>query len=171
MEIEPGATDILAAINVCEADLALPHHQDAIVALVDAYAQDPMGGGHPLSPDVKRRLIPGLQRHPTTIVFLAFAADVPVGVAVCFLGFSTFHARPLINVHDLGVLPGHRGRGVGSRLMAAVEQKARDLGCCKLTLEVLEHNLRARQVYARLGFAQAVYQEGAGGALFFTKPL
>lgn len=161
--------EILAEINVLQADLALPAHQEAIVALVDAYAQDPMGGGHPLAPEVKRALIPGLQRHPTTIVFLAYDRGAAVGVAVCFLGFSTFNARPLINIHDLGVLPSHRGRGVGSRLMAAVERKARDLGCCKLTLEVLENNLRARQVYAKLGFAQAVYQEGAGGALFFTK--
>jgi GNAT superfamily N-acetyltransferase len=169
MVMDPEPPDILAEINVLQADLALPGHQAAIVDLVDAYAQDPMGGGNPLAPEVRRALIPGLQRHPTTIVFLAFDRDAAVGVAVCFLGFSTFNARPLINIHDLGVLPSHRGRGVGSRLMAAVEHKARDLGCCKLTLEVLEHNHRARQVYAKLGFAQAGYQEGAGGALFFTK--
>ena len=171
MAPEPDRPHEIAAINVLQADLSLPRHQDAIVDLVDAYARDPMGGGHPLPPEVRSALIPGLQGHPTTIVYLAFEGEVAVGVAVCFLGFSTFNARPLINIHDLGVLPSHRGRGVGSRLMAAVEQKARDLGCCKLTLEVLEHNLRARQVYAKLGFAQAVYQEGAGGALFFTKSL
>jgi GNAT superfamily N-acetyltransferase len=171
MAIDREATEILAPINVLQADLSLPQHQTAIVDLVDAYAQDPMGGGHPLAPEVRRALIPGLQRHPTTIVFLAFAGEAAVGVAVCFLGFSTFKAQPLINIHDLGVLPSHRGRGVGSLLMAAVEQKARALGCCKLTLEVLEHNLRARQVYTKLGFAQAVYQEGAGGALFFIKSL
>ena len=94
-----------------------------------------------------------------------------MGVAVCFVGFSTFKARPLVNIHDLGVLAAHRGRGIGTRLMAAVEAKARALGCCKLTLEVFEHNRRARQVYAKLGFAQAMYQEAAGGALFLAKPL
>jgi len=158
-------------ISVREADLGSIAHQRAIVDLVDAYARDPMGGGEPLSTAVKDALIPGLRQHPTTIVFLAFDGAAPVGVAVCFVGFSTFKARPLINIHDLAVLAGHRGRGIGRRLLAAVEAKARQLGCCKLTLEVLERNHPARRVYTQLGFAQADYAQGAGGALFFTKSL
>ena len=77
----------------------------------------------------------------------------------------------LINIHDLAVLPGHRGQGAGRRLLEEVERKAREMGCCKLTLEVQEHNHRARQVYAAAGFAQAKYQEAAGGSLFLAKPL
>ena len=41
-------------------------------------------------------------------------------------------------------------------LFAAIEQRARELGCCKLTLEVLENNHRARRVYAAAGFAPPV---------------
>ena len=87
------------------------------------------------------------------------------------LGFSTFKARPLVNVHDLAVLPEHRGRGVGRALLAAVERKARALGCARVTLEVQENNGRARRVYERAGFAQAVYGDTTGGSLFYTKPL
>jgi len=36
--------------------------------------------------------------------------------------------------------------------MAAVERKAREKGCCKLTLEVQENNVRARRLYRRAGF-------------------
>jgi ribosomal protein S18 acetylase RimI-like enzyme len=60
---------------------------------------------------------------------------------------------------------------VGRLLLAAVERKARELGCCKVTLEVLENNRRARELYAAVGFAQATYQEAAGGALFLAKKL
>ncbi len=161
----------MSSISVVEADLARPEHQRAVVDMVDAYARDPMGDGHPLADDVRQALIPGLRGHPTTIVFLAYDGAVPVGVAVCFLGFSTFKAKPLINIHDLGVVPTHRGRGLGRLLLDAVEAKARALGCCKLTLEVLENNHRARGVYAAAGFAQMQYQEAAGGALFLAKPL
>ncbi|MGV3722771.1 MAG: GNAT family N-acetyltransferase, partial [Actinomycetota bacterium] len=63
------------------------------------------------------------------------------------------------------------GKGVGRALLTAVEQKARDLDCCKLTLEVQENNQRARGLYQSFGFAQSEYQSHAGGALFFTKPL
>jgi len=161
----------MPSVNTLEADLSKPSHQEAIVELVDAYAADPMGNGKPLSADVREALIPGLQEHPTTLVFLAYQAEQAVGVAVCFRGFSTFAARPLINIHDLAVLGTHRGQGIGRRLLEAVEHKARALGCCKLTLETQENNRRARRVYEAAGFAQAVYEEAAGGSLFYTKPL
>ena len=61
--------------------------------------------------------------------------------------------------------------GVGRRLLEAVEKKARSMDCCKITLEVLENNHRALQVYAAAGFARATYTEEAGGALFFAKKL
>jgi ribosomal protein S18 acetylase RimI-like enzyme len=106
---------------------------------------------------------------PTAHIFLAYAESRPVGIAVCFRGFSTFAAKQLINIHDLAVLPEFRGQGVGRKLLAAVEQKARELDCCKLTLEVQEHNQHARGLYESFGFAQAEYLAPAGGALFFHK--
>jgi ribosomal protein S18 acetylase RimI-like enzyme len=162
---------VSGAIAVVEADLARPDHARAVAALTDAYARDQMGNGAPLSAEVLDRLIPALRAHPTTLVFLAYQGDEAIGIATCFLGFSTFHARPLVNVHDLAVLPAHRGRGVARLLLDAVERKARALGCCKLTLEVLENNAPARHLYTSAGFAQATYTEAAGGALFYAKPL
>jgi GNAT superfamily N-acetyltransferase len=158
-------------VEVVEADLACAEHQQATIDLLDAYSRDPMGNAQPLTADVRRELIPGLREHPTTIVFLAYLGSAPVGLAICFRGFSTFAARPLVNIHDLAVLPEQRGQGVGRQLLAAIAQKGRTLGCCKLTLEVQENNLRARRVYEANGFRQAIYNQEAGGALFMSKPL
>jgi ribosomal protein S18 acetylase RimI-like enzyme len=140
-----GVTVIVANLNDCQ-------HQTAIVQLINAYARDPMGDGRDLPAAVRDRLIPGLQQHPTALVLLAFEDAVPVGIAVCFVGFSTFGARPLINIHDLAVIPEYRGRGIGRLLLEGVEAKGRELGCCKLTLEVREDNHRAQQLYQRFGF-------------------
>ena len=74
-------------IAIVEADLGNATHQDAIVHLVNLYACDPMGGGRELPEAVRTTLIAGLQRHPTTMVFLAWDKDTPVGIAVCFVGF------------------------------------------------------------------------------------
>ena len=158
-------------VEIVEADLDRPEHQQAVLELTDAYAADPMGNGKPLSDEVRRALIPGLRQHPTTVIFLAYQGNNAIGIANCFIGFSTFAARPLINVQDLAVLPGHREHGIGRLLLEAVEGKAREIGCCKLTIEVQENNLRARHVYKSVGFSQAVYVKAAGGALFLSKPL
>jgi GNAT superfamily N-acetyltransferase len=159
------------ATQIVVADLDRPEHQRAVVDLTDAYARDPMGSGQSLPPEVREALVAGLRRHPTTLVLLAYTDGRAVGMATCFVGFSTFFARPLINIHDLMVLPAQRSRGVGRDLLRAVEAKGRSLGCCKVTLEVFENNQRARDVYAAAGFAQASYTSEAGAALFLAKPL
>src|SRR5690242_10537221 len=115
--------------QIIEADLDRPDHQQDILALTAAYALDPMGNGEPLPPDVLERLIPSLKSHPTTLIFLAYKNQRAVGLATCFRGFSTFAARPLINISDLAVLPAHRGRAIGRRLLDVVEQTARETGC------------------------------------------
>lgn len=130
-----------------------------------------MVAGKPLTEEVRQRLIAGLIAHPTTIIFLASVDDQMIGLANCFLGFSTFAAKPLINVHDLTVLDSFRGKGVGRALLQAVALHAEKLGCCKLTLEVLEQNVPAKSLYESEGFQPLDYGQGAGSAIFMTKLL
>lgn len=156
---------------VMEADLEDPTHQHAVLWLVNAYARDPMGNGRDLPEDVREKLIPGLRKHPASLIFLAFHGDTPVGIAVCFLGFSTFAARPLINIHDLAVRPEYRQQGVGRRLLERVEAKARELGCCKLTLEVREDNHPAQRLYRTVGFGNVESAVEATPVRFLEKRL
>jgi GNAT superfamily N-acetyltransferase len=156
---------------VIDAELSRPEHQAATLHLLNAYAADPMGDGKPLSEAARRSVISGLRDHPTTLVFLAYHAAEPVGIAICFRGFSTFAARPLINISDYFVFPERRGLGIGRRLLEMVEQRARALGCCRITLEVQENNHDAKRIYAAAGFAQVVYSAEAGGSLYFSKAL
>ena len=161
----------MSTITVVEADLHRPDHQEAILQLVNNYARDPMGNSQDLPQDVCTRLIPGLQAHPTTLIFLAYRGDEAVGIAVCFRGFSTFAAKPLINIHDLAVNPGCRGQGIGRLLLQHVEHTARELGCCKLTLEVQLNNTVAQGLYFGVGFMRATYDPEAGQVLFLQKLL
>jgi GNAT superfamily N-acetyltransferase len=163
--------DASSPIAIIEADLSLPAHQEAVLAMVDAYSRDAMGDGKSLDQDARTQLIPGLRRHPTTLIFLAFDGDQPIGVAVCFIGFSTFAAKPLINIHDFVVLPTSRGKGIGRQLLEAVETKAKALGCCKLTLEVMDKNHQAVRMYQAAGFERYALQEETGAAIFMSKPL
>ena len=158
-------------MTIVEADLGDATHHEAIVHLVNTYARDPMGGGQELPEAVRTTLIAGLQRHPTTLVFLAWDQETPVGIAVCFVGFSTFMARPLLNIHDLAVIPAYRRQGVGRLLLARVAAKGKELGCCKLTLEVRADNHSAQRLYEAVGFDNAASYGGAVRVWFLEKRL
>lgn len=144
-------------------------HAEALVDMLDHYARDPMGGGEALSTEARENLVARLAERNDFVSFLAFDGDEAVGLINCFEGFSTFAARPLLNIHDLAVRDTHRGRGVGRQLLAAAEAAARGRGCCKLTLEVLSNNATAVSAYLRAGFAHYVLDPAAGQAQFMHK--
>ena len=158
-------------IRCLRADLADPIHARAVVELISAYALDPMGGGKALPPTVRDKLVDELRKRPTVHVLLAFVEQDAVGVAVCIEGFSTFACKPLLNLHDIAVLPEARGRGVGRALLGEVERLAREMGCCKITLEVLSNNKVAQSAYRAAGFAQYELDPAAGQAMFWQKQL
>lgn len=147
------------------ADLANKKHANAVMELTDSYARDPMGINTPLSEATKKRLIHEMKAFPGTLCFLAFVNGQAAGIATCFYGFSTFKAAKVINIHDLAVKPDYRSMGVGVALLGAVEKKAEEEKCCKITLEVREDN-RARNLYERYGFSC-----GEPTMFFMTKEL
>lgn len=137
--------------------------------LLDHYAQDPMGGGSGLSAYAKANLVRELKDLPSFHGALAFSDEKAVGLINCFAGFSTFAAKPLLNIHDIVVHADVRGQGIASALLDWAEQRARALDCCKLTLEVLSNNTRALAAYEGAGFAPYVLDPAAGHALFLQK--
>lgn len=154
------------AVTIREADLADPVEAAGLVEILDSYARGPGGQNAPLSSEVRAGLVQGLRAHPTALPLLAFSGTRVVGAAVCVWGYSTFAARPLLNVHDFAVLPEFQGQGVGRRLLDEVERRARERGCCKLTLEVHESNEGAKRLYRDVGFGP-----WDTPTLFVSKPL
>jgi ribosomal protein S18 acetylase RimI-like enzyme len=156
-------------LRICQADYNNAVHASALVHLLDAYAQDLAGGGEALSEFVKNHLVKELAARPQAFSVLAFEAGQPIGLINCIEGFSTFACRPLVNIHDVVVLPGHRGQRVGEQMLTLVDQIARERGACKLTLEVLQGNTSAIKLYERMGFAGYQLDPAMGYAQFFHK--
>ena len=156
-------------LTIDAVDLRQNAHRDALIHLLDIYAQDPMGGGQPLAAEVKARLCDDMAERPTVASFIAWLDQAPVGLVNCVEGFSTFKSQPLMNIHDLVVLPGHRGMGIGQALMQAAQSHAQARGCCKLTLEVLTGNERALRSYEQFGFEPYTLDPAAGQASFMQK--
>jgi GNAT superfamily N-acetyltransferase len=139
--------------------------------LLEHYARDPMGGGEGLSAYAKAHLVEQLKPLPTFHGALAFLGEKPVGLINCFAGFSTFAAKPLLNIHDVVVHADVRGQGIAQALLQWAETQARQLGCCKLTLEILSNNIPAMRSYERAGFEPYVLDPAAGHALLMQKYL
>ncbi len=158
-------------IDVRVADMGDAGDATDLVALLDEYARDLMGGGKPLRDEVKKRLPGDLAVRAGCVVLLARLDGIPAGAAVAFEGYSTFEASPLLNLHDFVVAPAFRGRGVAKSMLQRLEEVARSRGCCKITLEVLSNNHRARGIYAAAGFGAYELDPAAGQALFFQKKL
>ncbi len=159
-------------MQIIEANLGDEALVRGIIDVLDSYAREPVGGQEPLATDVRERLLRELKTVDAAVILAALDDDARVvGVAVCFRGYSTFKARPLLNIHDLAVLPEKRGHGVGTALLAAVERKARADGCCKLTLEVLDDNTGARRLYESAGFGDGGPEDRETTTLFMQKPL
>ena len=158
-------------IEVFLADYRDAAQAAAVVDLLDAYASEPAGGGVPLDPAVRQNLPAALAARPQAFSVLAFEGGQPVGLVNCLEGFSTFACKPLVNVHDVVVLPTHRGQGVAQKMFARVEQEARRRGACKLTLEVLSNNKPALRTYEREGFASYQLDPEFGHAVFLQKKL
>ncbi len=171
LPVEPDTAPMTPSIQIRRADLNDRNDGLALLALLDAYCADPMGAGQGLSHEARACVIPALRAMPGALVLLAFADSSPVGTAVCFVGFSTFRARGLLNIHDLTVREPWRGRGIARRLVLAVEAIARARGYCKVTLEVREDNARARRLYAGLGYGAGAAGGQEAPHLFLEKRL
>jgi ribosomal protein S18 acetylase RimI-like enzyme len=158
-------------IDIVTADLRNKAHAEATVNLLNHYSRDEMGGGHDLPQFVQENLVGELLRRRAAHVVLAYSGQTPVGLVILMEGFSTFACKPLLNIHDVVVLSGFRGQGIAQKLLLKSEEIAKSLGCCKLTLEVLEGNKPAQAAYKASGFAGYELDPQMGKALFWQKKI
>ena len=135
--------------------------------LLDCYARDRMGGGSGLNAFTRNNLARELAKIPGAVSLLCYVDGQAAGLLNAFQGFSTFDCKPLINIHDIVVAEPFRGRGLARRLLENIEEIAKQRGCCKLTLEVLEGNRVAQTVYTKFGFAAYQLDPALGKALFW----
>jgi len=144
-------------IQILECDFGNAMHRQAVIDLMNNYMADHMGGELPPHETNKaERMVEGLADHPSKLVLLAKNDDKFVGLTNCFVNFGTFAAKPFINIHDLVVLDTCRGKGIGRMIMNTIVEKAKELDCAKITLEVRDDNTRAQALYKSIGFDEDI---------------
>lgn len=139
-------------LQIIPCDFENKLHCDALVRLMNEYITDKMGGGEPYTEEQKIQLVEGLKNHPSKLVYLAMSGDEAVGLVNAFVNFATFTVKPFINIHDVIVTESWRNNRVGRQMLQVIIDRAAEMGCSKVTLEVRADNNNARYLYENLGF-------------------
>jgi ribosomal protein S18 acetylase RimI-like enzyme len=90
-------------------------------------------------------------RVATVVREYGLPAGLPRAAVLLLAAAGGGHAGQLY-VESLAVRGEWRGRGIGTRLLAACEDIARQRGLGALSLDVVDTNPRARRLYQRFGF-------------------
>ena len=98
-----------------------------------------------------------VKQPPGTAIFIA---EDKKGNALGFIHLQTgadyYNREEHGHIADIIVAPEGEGRGVGRALIEQGEQWARARGFRWLTLSVFTQNLRAREIYERLGYGEDI---------------
>lgn len=126
-----GQRLVAALVEACDRSYAhLPHYRGAV-----------------------RSQVARLLAHPDAdpaLCLLALRDGGAVGFAFCLLERAAGEVEGW--VHDLGVAPAERGRGLGRALLWAGVRAMRQRGAARVLLGVDAANTRARRLYERTGF-------------------
>jgi ribosomal protein S18 acetylase RimI-like enzyme len=101
---------------------------------------------HPVDPALAAELLADPRHH----LAVAVADGVVVGMAS---GVHYVHPDkpPELWVNEVGVAPGHRGAGLGRRLLELLLEHGRELGCREAWVLTQAGNDTARRLYRRAG--------------------
>jgi ribosomal protein S18 acetylase RimI-like enzyme len=154
-------------IEIRECDFDNENDCKALVMLMNHYMTGAMGGNLPAYSTYQAvKMIDGLRKHPSKLILLAIAESKYVGLVNSFINFGTFAARPFINIHDIVVIDSYQGQGIGRRMLQTVIERAEEMDCSKITLEVRDDNIIAQSLYSNHGF-----EEDSPVMHFWTKHL
>lgn len=97
------------------------------------------------------------QKNGDGMLFAAWLGRLPVGDVYLWLQEAEeepirLHLPEVPLLTHLEVLPEYRNQGIGTRLIAAVEDHVRNLGHPRIALAVRTDNEQARRLYERLGY-------------------
>jgi len=126
-------------------------HIEGFHAAFDAIAREKLYLARLEAPpieDTRKFVLEGLQEG--TPRFVAIAGEKVAGW--CDVVRKPVPSLAHSGVLGMGVLPAHRGKGIGRALMAAALNTARDRGITRVELTVRTDNTRARKLYESFGF-------------------
>lgn len=84
-------------------------------------------------------------------VLIGLENGEPIGFALFFHNYSTFKTRHGLYLEDLFVIPTHRGKGYGKRLLTRLAAIAHERGCGRMEWCCLDWNKPSIDFYNSIG--------------------
>ena len=88
---------------------------------------------------------------PFAEVIIGELNSKPIGFALFFHNYSSFHGKPGLYLEDLYVQPNYRGHGYGKILLSYLAKMAIERNCGRFEWSVLDWNEPAIQFYKKIG--------------------
>lgn len=89
-------------------------------------------------------------------VIVAEENEVIIGVILCsircYLDDAKYKDSKIISIEDTCIAPAFRGQRVGSKLLEYIKEIAREIGCCRLEVNVWSFNLESEAFFRANGF-------------------
>lgn len=152
---------------------AEPHEAETVARLLVGF-RDEMDRDWPSANAFLASVERLIERTDTEYLLGAPHADAPpAGVVQLRYRFGVWYAAEDCHLEDLFVESGARGCGLGSALVAAAIDRARERGCARMELDVSQANAPALALYERHGFATGASLFGGreGPDLFMRRRL
>ena len=124
---------------------------EALSALFDQYRQFQ---GKPADLSACRKFLHDRFDHAESTVFIAYLSGLPVGFTQLYPSFSSTALARVFILNDLFVAEQGRREGVGTALLAAVEEYAWSFSACRVSLNVVQNNQSAQELYKAQGWVQ-----------------
>jgi RimJ/RimL family protein N-acetyltransferase len=141
-----------------------PADAEQLTRLADSVSAEPEGwlisvAGEWRSAGDERRFLKALRRYPHAAVFVAERED---GTLVGRLSVGRDPHPASAHVADVGLMVAFdaRRQGVGTALLQAAVEWAREAGICKLELHVFPWNEAAIALYETFGFEREGFRKG-----------
>jgi RimJ/RimL family protein N-acetyltransferase len=111
------------------------------------------------APAKQRRALESILSHPTSgRLFVLTRGSKVVGMVSLLFTISTAEGGKAAWLEDMIIAPGHRNRGLGTRLLRAALAWAEQDGITRVSLLTDSDNLRAQRYYLRHGFVSSGMQ-------------